>query len=64
MARIEQVELQRRRAEIVSDVKRLVERYRAIFDWEVPDIDQACADKLILLEVRAALDDVERDLVK
>jgi hypothetical protein len=64
MARIEQVELQRHRDEIVSDVKRLIERYRAVFDWDVPDIDQAYADKLIILEVRAALDSIERDLVK
>jgi hypothetical protein len=64
MSRIEQIELERRRSEIVADVKRLIERYRAIFDWDVPDIDQAYADKVILAEVRAALDQIERELGK
>jgi hypothetical protein len=44
-------------------VKELVERYRAIFDWDVPDIDQAAADKLILTEVRKAVDALEHKLL-
>lgn len=48
---------------IVADVKRLIEKYRAIFDWDVPDIDQPAADRLILVEVRKALDDVEGQLL-
>ena len=43
MAKIEQLEL------------RLVEKYRAIFDWDVPEIDQNVADKLILAEMRTAV---------
>lgn len=63
MARIEDAELQAHRNEIIADVKKLVEKYRAIFDWDVPDIDQTVADKLILVEVRKALDELERTLV-
>jgi hypothetical protein len=63
MARIEQKELEAHRDDIVADVKRLVEKYRAIFDWDVPDIDQAVADRLILGEVRHALDELERKLL-
>ena len=59
MGEIEQVELDRHRGELIADVKSLVEKYRAIFDWDVPDIDQTFADKLILVEVRKALDDIE-----
>ena len=44
-------------------LKKLVEKYRAIFDWDVPDIDQAAADKLILTEVRRAVDALERKLL-
>jgi hypothetical protein len=44
-------------------VKRLVEKYRAVFDWDVPDVDQAAADKLILTEVRKALNEVEQKLL-
>ena len=59
MAQIEQKELEGHRDEIIADVKKLVEKYRKIFDWDVPDIDQTFADKLIVLEVRKALDDLE-----
>ena len=60
---IEQKELDGHRTRIIGDVAKLVEKYRAIFDWDVPDIDQYAADKLILVEVRKALDDVEKTLL-
>ena len=63
MARIEQKELEEHRDQIIADVKKMVEKYRAIFDWNVPDIDQTVADKLILGEVRKALDEIEKKLL-
>jgi hypothetical protein len=63
LAKIEQKELEGHRSEIIADVKHLVEKYRAIFDWDVPEIDQNIADKLILVEMRKALDDIERQLL-
>jgi hypothetical protein len=63
MAKIEERELAAHRSTIIADVEHLVEKYRAIFDWDVPDIDQAAADKLILTEVRKALDALEQKLV-
>jgi hypothetical protein len=63
MAKLEEIELAGHRDQIVADVKRLVEKYRAIFDWDVPEIDQAAADKLILREIGKALDQIERKLL-
>jgi len=63
VAQIEQRELETHRDEIIADVKTLIEKYRKIFDRDVPDIDQAVADKLIVLEVRKALDQVEHKLL-
>ena len=63
MAQIEHKELEAHRDEIIADVKKLVEKYRKIFDWDVPDIDQAVADMLIVLEVRKALDELEHKLL-
>ena len=63
MASIEQIELEEYRGAIIGDVKSLVEKYRAIFDWNVPEIDQNLADRLILTEVRKALDDIEKKLL-
>ena len=63
MADIERKELEAHRDQIDGDVKKLVEKYRAIFDWDVPDVDQAAADKLIVTEMRRALDALERRLL-
>jgi len=63
VARIEERELEGHRADIIADVRKLVEKYRKIFDWDVPDIDQAAADRLILLEVRTALTELEQELL-
>ena len=58
MANMEQLELSGHRNELVNDVKRLVEKYLAIFEWDVPDVDQNLANKLILGEMHKILDDI------
>jgi hypothetical protein len=62
MAKIEQLELDAHRAQLVSDVRRLVEKYRAIFDWDIPEVDQNESDRLILAAMRKALEDIEKNL--
>ena len=64
MAEIENVEMARHRDQLNADVQKLVEKYRAIFDWDVPDIDQGAADKLILGEIHGALEEIERTLLR
>lgn len=63
MVKIEERELEAHRDAIIADVKHLVEKYRAIFDWDVPDIDQTVADKLILMEMRKVLNELEHKFV-
>jgi len=63
VASSEQMELEGHRSQIIADVKGLVEKYRSIFDWDVPDIEQNLADKLILKEIRKALDGIEKKLL-
>lgn len=63
MKKMEQLELEGHRSEIIADVKSLIGKYRAIFDWDVPEIDQDVADKLILAEIRKALDESEKELL-
>ena len=62
MAKIEEIELERHRNQLIGDVRSLVDKYRAIFDWDVPDVDQTAADALILAEIRKALDEIEKSL--
>ena len=63
MAQMEQLELDARRGQLVADLQALVERYRSIFEWDIPEIDQAGSDRLILQAIRDALDGVEKTLV-
>ncbi|MBU2964120.1 hypothetical protein Q4508_08125 [Amphritea sp. 2_MG-2023] len=63
MAHIEELELSAHRDDIIKDVKDLIEKYRSIFEWDVPEIDEKLADTLILNEVRKALDDVQHRLL-
>jgi hypothetical protein len=63
MAKMEESELEMHRKALDADVHKLVEKYRAIFDWDVPDIDQDVADELILTEMRRALDAIRHKLL-
>lgn len=63
MTQIEQLELNAHRGQLVADVQALVERYRSIFEWDIPDIDENRSDRLILQAIRDALDGVEKKLL-
>lgn len=58
MAQIEELEMNAHRAQLNSDVRSLVDKYRAIFGWDVPEVDLASADRLIVTALRQALDDL------
>ena len=60
MTKMEQVELDRHRSDIVADMRNLFDKYRTIFDWDIPEIDQQAADKLILAAMHSALDDISK----
>ena len=62
MTRLEQLELEAHREQLEADVGRLVEKYLAIAEWDVPEIDEPLAIGLIIAAVRQALDGVERAL--
>ncbi len=62
MTQIEELELAAHRSDIIKDVNVLIEKYRTIFEWDVPDIDENLANTLILNEVRKALDDIQNEL--
>ncbi len=62
MGDMEQLELNRHRKQMLADLRHLVEKYRAIFDWDIPEVDQAAADHLIVETVRNALVEIENEL--
>ena len=61
MAEMEKLEMDAHRAQLISDVKHLVEKYRSIFEWDVPEVNEALSDRMILKEVRQTLDGIEAD---
>ena len=62
MSTIEEIELDHHRAQMLHDMRALVEKYRTIFDWDVPGVNQAEADRLIVQAMRDALAEVASDL--
>ena len=62
MAKMEKIELERHREQLTNDVQGLVDKYRSIFEWDVPEVDEGAVDRLILGAIRQALDDVEQSL--
>ncbi|WP_295884069.1 hypothetical protein [uncultured Thiohalocapsa sp.] len=64
MADLEQVEIHRYRRELEHDVNHLVKKYCRIMSWEVPELNEDEAGKLILMALREALDGVEKDVQK
>ncbi len=62
MSKLEQLEMEAHREQLEADVKRLVEKYLAIAEWDVPGIDEPLANRLIVGAIRQALDRVEKGL--
>jgi|APFre7841882724_1041349.scaffolds.fasta_scaffold15602_3 hypothetical protein len=56
MASMEEIELQRYRGEIDADVQKLVDKYRRIMGWDIPEVDEVRGKRLIIDEMRAALE--------
>ena len=59
MPKPEQLELEAHRKQLEADVRQLVDKYLAISEWDVPEIDEPLATRLIIAAVRQALDSVE-----
>lgn len=62
MASLEQVEIDRYKNELVHDIRHLMQKYGRIMGWEVPELDEAEANRLIFAAIKDALADVEREL--
>ncbi len=58
---MQEIEIERYHDKIVEDVAALVEKYRKIMDWDIPENDEELADKLIFEAVQKALDEVKNN---
>lgn len=59
MLKIEELEMNAHRTQLNSDVKNLVEKYRSIFGWDIPEIDEISSDQLIFEAIKQALKNIE-----
>lgn len=62
MAKIEQLELEAHREQLQADVRKLIDKYLAIAEWDVPDIDEPLAYRLIIAAIKLELEHVEHAL--
>jgi hypothetical protein len=56
MAEMEEIELQKLRKALERDVAALVDKYLKAMEWDIPEVDERRARRLILDEIREALD--------
>ena len=61
MSKIQEIEIKKYHNRIVKDVNHLIERYREIMAWDIPDNDPQEADKLIFEAVKVAIKECERN---
>jgi hypothetical protein len=59
MAKMEEIELQKHRKALDRDVAALVDKYLKAMEWNIPEVDEGRARRLILDEIRQALARIE-----
>jgi hypothetical protein len=57
---IENIEMNEQRNSLDKDVEKLVDKYIKIMDWNVPDIDEPKARRLILDEIKLSISRLEK----
>ncbi len=58
----ERLELEEHREQLETDVRRMIEKYLAIAEWDVPELDESLASGLIVAAIRQALGRIEKAL--
>jgi len=56
---IENIEMDKRRKALDKDVAKLVDKYIKIMEWDIPEIDDAKALKLIMDEIKLSISRLE-----
>ena len=58
---MQEIELQRHHHALLADVRSLVEKYRSMMAWDIPDNDEQQADRLIFDAIQQALDTIRSE---
>lgn len=62
MSQMQEIEINRYHDRIVKDMRHLIERYREIMAWDIPENDPDEADRLIFKAVHAVLNELEHEV--
>ncbi|WP_299872860.1 hypothetical protein [uncultured Cocleimonas sp.] len=60
MSDIQNIEIERYHDKIVKDLRHLIEKYREIMAWDVPENDPVEADRLIFEAIQSGLAEIEK----
>jgi hypothetical protein len=60
MTDIQELEIGRYRDELDEDVRKLVDKYLRIADWDIPENNEKKTVEIILWQIRKSLDDTAR----
>ena len=60
MSESQKIELQRHHKELLKDVASLVDKYRRMMEWDIPESDEREGDRLILEAIQEALDALKK----
>jgi predicted nuclease of restriction endonuclease-like RecB superfamily len=60
MSQMQEIEINRYYNRIVKNMSHLIERYREIMAWDIPENDPVEADKLIFKAIHNALEELEK----
>ena len=61
MTDVQKFEIARYRKEIDEDVRKLVDHYLSISDWDIPEVDEKKSIEYILMAIRESLDTIEKE---
>lgn len=60
MTDVQEIEIERYHGRIADDLVQLIEKYREIMAWDVPENNPIEADKLIFRAIHTALSEIEK----
>ncbi|WP_350433154.1 hypothetical protein ABIS04_08395 [Shewanella sp. H8] len=60
MSDVQNIEIERYQDNITEDIRKVVEKYREIMAWDVPENDTVEADRLILKAIHSAIAGIEK----
>ncbi|SIS82795.1 hypothetical protein [Neptunomonas antarctica] len=60
MTDVQNIEIERYHERITKDLRDMIEKYREIMDWDVPENDTVEADRLIFQAIHTALAEIEK----